>query len=131
MKVLFAALIAPALFASIANAKTMACASGKEEILYFQDGQLVMTADVVASDKIENVEMSFLPDRKLGASETEVQAQKKGDWMRFYLDGDAWCSYKVVVPSNFSRANGSFIAIVDAVCEENINSTIRMNCRLR
>lgn len=126
MILVFTLLMVPA-----TQAATLVCASMKDETLYYQDGQLVLSAVATEPSVLQSAELSFLPARRLGTSETDIQGQQKGGWIRFQLSGDAWCSYKVALPADFLEQSRAFTAFVDAVCEENSNSTIRLSCRLR
>ncbi len=113
------------------HAESLRCASTKNETLYYDTGRAVLSAEVVSDTQLSQVNLSFEPARKLGSTQTAAEGVVKGNYVRFPLGGDAWCSYKIAAPVNFRGKRGSFPLFLDAYCESNSNYNIRLYCSLR
>ena len=136
MKLVFSVL-SLAFFASAAQANVVVplkCASKKNETLYYTEGQLLFTAKHVSSNSaIIGTSLSLRPEGKLGAKvngKISGKASRDGNYVRFQIGGDAWCSYRITLPADFNERFDAFPAFVDASCEENSNYSIRLSCRL-
>lgn len=120
-----------AFLAASASAGELVCASKKDETLYYSSGQLLLSADVVSETNLRDVDLSLQPGSKHGSRDADVTGAGSGRWIRFALEGDAWCSYKLALPAGFDQGGRTFPAFVDAACENNTRSSVRMSCRLR
>lgn len=122
---------------TLVNAETpkIFCASKKGEHIYYgSDGQIFLTAESLSDDHIANVMLEHRPDDKYGSRERGVRLGKlsrDGRYIRFGLDGDAWCTYKITLPSDYRGRTGSFPLFLDAYCEENTNSSHRLSCKIK
>jgi len=112
-----------------AFANELLCSSKKDETLYFTDGQIRVTAKVINSEHLQNVEM--ISGGNPGFTETELVGKKNqtGKYIRFQ-SSDAWCNYTITLPAGFMTRDTT-VLFLDAKCEEGNNSEHRLNCRLQ
>ncbi len=124
------------LFAAQAEANmvvSLKCASKKNEILYFTEGQLLFTSKHVLNETtLLSTSLTLVPRDKLGADERQADGKisSDGKWVRFEIGGDAWCSYRIALTRDFQNRRDSIPAFVDAFCEENSNHSSSRNCQI-
>jgi len=130
MKPLFMTAVLFLSIANVARADQLLCASKKNEPLYYSTGQIKLTAEIADTTTLSMVTLRTSGSGTLGSSESEVFGKIHGDYVRFEIGGDAWCSYKLALPKDFKTREQTW-AYVDAHCEENANSSIRLNCSIQ
>lgn len=116
-----------------AQADTLKCASAKGQNIYYgNEGQLLLVATVLGETLLSNSRLTFTGDSNYGSQDARLGGtiNGSGKYVRFSLDGDAWCSFKLTLPRGFQNARAKISAFVDAYCEENTNSSIRMSCKI-
>ncbi len=133
MRIMAIILFSIFMLGTLANAETLQCMSKKGEHIYYGgDGQIVLTASVISSELLHNVNFTLVPENKYGSREPgPAQGRVRGGFVKFSLYGDAWCEYRISIPKDFRlRTNGKFPLFLDAYCEEHTNSNHRLNCKL-
>jgi len=113
-----------------AQADELLCASEKNQILYYTTGQVRLTAEINNTTRLSRVSLSISGSEKYGVSQAEVKGKIQGNYVRFEIGGDAWCSYKLTLPKGFMTRE-STPAFIDAYCEESTKSSVRLNCAIQ
>jgi hypothetical protein len=124
------ALLLAALFVlapGYASADELLCASKKDQSLYVTTGQVRLRADIANPTLLERVSVSTTGSKQLGVLVGEVEGVNKGEYVRFEIGADAWCSYRLALPKNFMTREKT-PAFLDAFCEENGKDSIRLDC---
>jgi hypothetical protein len=114
-------------FSMFSQASELLCASKSGETIYYADGQIKITAQVNSPTHLSRLSL-HISDGNVGFSNEDVRGQVRGNWVRFQAS-DAWCDYTIVMPRTF-RVRTSFKMFLDARCDENTNSSHRLNCRM-
>ena len=131
MKTLLMLLSVPTLLvAQTAQADELLCASKKNQTLYYTTGQVKLTAEIANTTLLYRLSLSTSGSDKLGVREAELKGKIQGDYVRFEIGGDAWCSYKLTLPKGFMTQE-STPAFIDAYCEENSKYSVRLNCAIQ
>ena len=102
------------------------CQSEPNQSLYFSVGTLTVSAKSSSAKELQGVKLS-LSASDLGGTTSRVAGTVKGGWVRFDLDQDAWCAYRFALPNGFEDRS-EFPAFVDAHCEANSKSSVRLDC---
>ena len=129
MKILFVFVILLESVSTLAHADELLCASKKDQTIYFSQGQVLVKGELNSPTLLSMVSMKVTGGSNLGAIEDELKGKVKGNWVRFQFS-DAWCDYTATLPKDFmiSRSVPMFL---DARCEENTNSTIKLFCKIQ
>lgn len=127
VKMLF--MIFALMFSVHASAEHLFCASKKNENMYYTTGQIRLTAQI--ADEAFLTDVNFSGAEPLGFVEDGLAGKKinGGRSLRFQ-GGDAWCSYDLIFPANFTARSRSTLT-VKAYCEENTNSTHILYCTIK
>lgn len=123
MKFLF---MLPLLVSTYVQADELLCASARNQSLYYSTGQVRLTAQINNETSLDNLRLTITGSSLLGVNEAVVDGTVVGRYKRFNVS-DAWCNYRITLPSGF-MTRSSTPAFLDANCEENTNSSIRLNC---
>lgn len=114
----------------LARADILVCASQKNESLYYSTGQVKVIAEIGNETWLTDIAISTTGSHLLGTRTAQSSGHIKGAYVRFDMDSDAWCNYRLVLPKGFN-AQEKTVAYVDAYCEENTNNNIRLNCSIQ
>ena len=125
MKNVFGLVMLLASTAQLAHADELLCASKKDQNIYFSTGQVLLTAEVNSPTLLSRLSMKVTGGSNLGANVEELN----GNWVRFQFS-DAWCDYTATLPKGFMTSESAAM-FLDARCEENTNSTVKLNCKIQ
>lgn len=113
-----------------AHAATLVCASKKDAHIYFTDGQVRLAALFQNESQLRNVNMTFSELLGSGDAVSKGVLSKNRKWVRYVLSGDALCSYRLMLPIGYSKAQ-RFGGMLDSFCEENSNYSVPLACAIR
>lgn len=115
---------------AVAHAENIVCASKEREELYFTQGQILLKGVIADAVSLTDVSMATTGSDVLGFSSENSTGVVKKEFVRFVVGGDAWCSYRLALPEDFTKRT-TVIGFLDASCEEGYNYNIRLNCSIQ
>jgi hypothetical protein len=118
--------------------KTLLCASGANENVYFADqSQIMLEANVSRDGVLANAELKMVQKPNLGvrnetwnAARTYNPSNPRYRGMQKYSSADAWCGYSTIAPTNLNAKTGTFQVYVQQACEGGFISTATLNCKV-
>lgn len=118
--------------------KTLLCASGANERVYYGDeSQILLEANVARDGVLANAELKMVRNANLGVRNETWTAQRSYNpsnpryrGMQKYSSADAWCGYSTIAPPDLNAKTGTFSVYVQQACEGGFISTATLSCKV-
>jgi len=118
--------------------KTLLCASGAGEAVYFaNESQILLEANVSRDGVLAGASLTMPQATNLGVRSETWTAQKRYaptnpryEGMQKYSSADAWCGYSVIAPPDLNGQSGRFSVYVQQACEGGFVSTATLTCKV-
>lgn len=129
MKYFAIALLAVFLIGTMVNAETLNCRTVAAESIYYSEGVIQLTAEIVSDSVLKNAELRVLQTNLGSHTPGQIRSHVEGAYKKFDLESDTWCNYQISLSNRFRARGPKRLPLwLDAFCEANTHSKHRLIC---